>query len=166
MTNSTPQRAVIVIPARYASTRVPGKPLAEIMGKPTVQHVYERALEAPHVHAVLVATDDHGVAEAVNVVGGQCVMTSPDHPSASDRLAEVMAHVNSTFTSICKVTNPNTVKVVLATNGDALHVGRAPIPYTHYGGNGRRCRALSQACGSEVERNGAESNPYMACKPD
>ena len=44
-------------------------------------------------------------------------MTSPDHPSASDRLAEVMAHVNSTFTSICKVTNPNTVKVVLATNG-------------------------------------------------
>ena len=105
MTNSTPQRLVIVIPARYASTRVPGKPLADIMGKPMVKPVYERALEAPHVHAVLVATDDHGVAEAVNVVGGQCVMTSPDHPSASDRLAEVMAHVNSTFTSTCKVTN-------------------------------------------------------------
>ena len=63
-------------------------------------------------------------------------MTSPDHTSASDRLAEVMAHVNSTFTSICKVTNPNTVKVVLATKGDALHFSRAPIPYTRYGGNG------------------------------
>ena len=93
-------------PRSHASTRVPGKPLADIMGKPMVQHVYERALEAPHVHAVMVATDDHRVADAVNAVGGQCVMTSPDHPSASDRLAELMAYVNSTFTSICKVTNP------------------------------------------------------------
>ena len=57
MTNSKPQRPVIVIPARYASTRVPGKPLADIMGKPMVKHVYERALEAPHVHAVMVATE-------------------------------------------------------------------------------------------------------------
>ena len=94
MTNSTPQRLAIVIPARYASTRVPGKPLADIMGKPMVQHVYERALEAPYVHAAMIATtDDHRVADAVNAVGVRCVMTSSDHPSATDRLAKVMARV-------------------------------------------------------------------------
>ena len=75
------------------------------MGKPTVQHVYERALGAPHVHAVMVATDNYRVADGVNGFDGRCVMTSPDHASGNDRLAEVLVHVNSTFTSTCKVTN-------------------------------------------------------------
>ena len=75
------------------------------MGKPTVQHVYERALGAPHVHAVMVATDNYRVADGVNGFDGRCVMTSPDQASGTDRLAEVLVHVNSTFTSTCKVTN-------------------------------------------------------------
>ena len=198
MTISTPQRAVIVIPARYASTRVPGKPLAEIMGKPTVQHVYERALEAPHVHAVMVATDDHRVADAVNGFGGRCVMTSPDHASGTDWLAEVMAHVNSTFTSTCKVINrwrarptlPSwmpacglTLRCKWALCATPLRPWRPPTQHSQSGAGNqwrsvvlqpcphslhplwRRRSALSQAHGSEVEHNGAESNPCMACKP-
>ncbi|MFT4241154.1 MAG: 3-deoxy-manno-octulosonate cytidylyltransferase [Acidovorax sp.] len=82
---------VIVIPARYGSTRLPGKPLADIAGKPMVRHVYERAAQVAGVRAVLVATDDERVAQAVGAFGGRCVMTSPDHPSGTDRLAEVMA---------------------------------------------------------------------------
>lgn len=87
------QVVAIVIPARYASTRLPGKPLADIAGKPMVQHVYERACQVAGVQAVLVATDDERVAQAVSAFGGQCVMTSPEHPSGTDRLAEVMAQV-------------------------------------------------------------------------
>ncbi|MGB3068155.1 MAG: 3-deoxy-manno-octulosonate cytidylyltransferase [Ottowia sp.] len=85
--------AVIVIPARHDSTRLPGKPLALIAGKPMVQHVYERACQVASTRAVLVATDDERVALAVREFGGQCVMTSPDHPSGTDRLVEVMAQV-------------------------------------------------------------------------
>ena len=85
----------IVIPARYGSTRLPGKPLADIAGKPMVQHVYERASQVPGVHMVLVATDDERVAQVVQAFGGRCVMTSPDHPSGTDRLAEVMEQVRA-----------------------------------------------------------------------
>lgn len=83
----------IVIPARYGSTRLPGKPLAMIAGKPMVQHVYERAMQVQGVQAVLVATDDERVADAVRGFGGRCVMTSDAHPSGTDRLAEVMTRV-------------------------------------------------------------------------
>ncbi|MCY1490316.1 3-deoxy-manno-octulosonate cytidylyltransferase [compost metagenome] len=85
----------IIIPARYGSARLPGKPLADILGKPMVQHVYGRARLVPGVHAVLVATDDARVASVVTGFGGECVMTSPDHPSGTDRLAEVMASVDA-----------------------------------------------------------------------
>lgn len=78
-----------VIPARYASTRLPGKPLADIAGKPMIQRVYERALDAKRPSAVLVATDHQAVYEAVAGFGGQVIMTSPDHPTGTDRLAEV-----------------------------------------------------------------------------
>jgi len=82
---------VIVIPARLGSTRLPGKPLIDIAGKPMVQHVYERALQVPGVLAVVVATDDRLVGDAVSAFGGRWMMTSPDHPSGTDRLVEVMA---------------------------------------------------------------------------
>ncbi len=101
MSNPTRGRLAIVIPARYASTRLPGKRLADILGKPMVQHVYERALQVPHTHAVLVATDDARVADAVNAFGGRCLMTSPDHPSGNDRLAEVMAYFVNLPTPSC-----------------------------------------------------------------
>lgn len=78
-----------VIPARYSSTRLPGKPLADIAGKPMIQHVYERAALAKKPTTVLVATDHELVYQAVRSFGGTAMMTSPDHPTGTDRLAEV-----------------------------------------------------------------------------
>ena len=85
------QRPSIVgmIPARYAATRLPGKVLLDLAGKPMVQRVYERAAQAELLDEVLVATDDERVREAVESFGGQVAMTSPDHLSGTDRLAEV-----------------------------------------------------------------------------
>ena len=80
----------IVIPARYASTRLPGKPLLDIAGKPMIQHVHERAQEAACAD-IVIATDDERIAEVVRAFGGKAVMTSPDHRSGTDRLAEVAA---------------------------------------------------------------------------
>lgn len=94
MTSKRPSVAII-IPARFGSSRLPGKPLEAIMGKPMVQHVYERALQVPNVQTVVVATDDERVGAAVRGFGGQWVMTSPDHPSGTDRLVEVMAQVSA-----------------------------------------------------------------------
>ena len=82
-------KILCVIPARYASTRLPGKPLANIAGKPMIQHVYERASQARRPAKVLVATDHDEVYQAVKDFGGQVLMTSPDHPTGTDRLAEV-----------------------------------------------------------------------------
>ena len=82
-------KVLCVIPARYASTRLPGKPLSMIAGKPMIQHVYERACQAQLPNEVVVATDNELVEKAVLNFGGKAVMTSPDHPSGTDRLAEV-----------------------------------------------------------------------------
>jgi 3-deoxy-manno-octulosonate cytidylyltransferase (CMP-KDO synthetase) len=82
-------KVLCVIPARYSSTRLPGKPLAMIAGKPMIQHVYERACRALLPQEVVVATDSKIVADAVESFGGKVMMTSPDHPSGTDRLAEV-----------------------------------------------------------------------------
>ena len=80
-----------LIPARYASTRFPGKPLADLMGKPMIQHVYEKA------HAVFeacyVATDDERIQQAVQAFGGKVVMTSEKHPSGTDRCREAWENV-------------------------------------------------------------------------
>lgn len=78
----------VVIPARYASTRLPGKPLADIAGRPMVVRVLERALAAG-AEEVWVATDHQAVFEAVLAAGGRAMMTRADHPSGTDRLAEV-----------------------------------------------------------------------------
>lgn len=88
-------RCAIIIPARYQSTRLPGKPLVDIAGKPMVQHVYERACEVRGVDNVFVATDDARIFKAVQAFGGRSVMTSPDHPSGTDRLAEAVRHVDA-----------------------------------------------------------------------
>jgi 3-deoxy-manno-octulosonate cytidylyltransferase (CMP-KDO synthetase) len=82
-------KILCVIPARYASTRLPGKPLADIAGKPMIQHVYERACQAKLPSAVWVATDDQRVYDTVKGFGGQVLMTSCDHCTGTDRLAEV-----------------------------------------------------------------------------
>ncbi|TYO99501.1 3-deoxy-manno-octulosonate cytidylyltransferase (CMP-KDO synthetase) [Geothermobacter ehrlichii] len=79
----------IVIPARYASTRFPGKPLADLLGKPMIQWVYERCRDSRLARRVLVATDDGRIADAVRAFGGEVMMTRSDHPTGTDRLAEV-----------------------------------------------------------------------------
>ena len=82
---------IAVIPARYGSRRLPGKPLLSETGKPLIQHVYERVQQAHTIGRTLVATDDERIAEAVRGFGGNVVMTSPDHPSGTDRVAEAVA---------------------------------------------------------------------------
>ena len=86
---------VAIIPARYGSTRLPGKPLAKIGGKPMIQHVYESASKAKVLDRVLVATDDRRIVEVVKGFGGEVVMTSKDHASGTDRLAEVARKIKA-----------------------------------------------------------------------
>lgn len=88
-------KAVIVIPARYGSSRLPGKPLLDIVGKPMIQHVYERALQVAGVAEVWVATDDPRVEQAVQAFDGKAIMTRTDHESGTDRLVEVMHKVDA-----------------------------------------------------------------------
>lgn len=80
--------AVAIIPARYASTRFPGKPLASLAGKPMIQHVYEQVRRASRIEEVVVATDNTAIEAAVIAFGGRAVLTSPTHPSGTDRVAE------------------------------------------------------------------------------
>ncbi len=80
-----------VIPARFASTRFPGKPLARLLDRPMIQWVYERASQSATLSALWVATDDRRIAAAVEGFGGRAIMTREDHPSGSDRIAEVAA---------------------------------------------------------------------------
>jgi 3-deoxy-manno-octulosonate cytidylyltransferase (CMP-KDO synthetase) len=84
-----------IIPARYASTRFPAKPLARETGKFLIQHVYEAVSAARRVDRVLVATDDERILEAVRSFGGQAAMTRADHPSGTDRVAEVAARLDA-----------------------------------------------------------------------
>jgi len=80
--------AIAIIPARYASTRLPGKPLLDRTGKPLIQHVVEAVGAADRIRRIVVATDDQRIADAVEAFGGQFVMTSATHPSGTDRIAE------------------------------------------------------------------------------
>lgn len=82
-------RIACIIPARYGSTRLPGKPLAMIGNKPMIQRVYEQVSKATEIHEVIVATDDERVYDAVTQFGGQAMMTRADHLTGTDRLAEV-----------------------------------------------------------------------------
>jgi 3-deoxy-manno-octulosonate cytidylyltransferase (CMP-KDO synthetase) len=88
-------RVVAVIPARYESTRLPGKPLADLHGRPMIQRVYERAARAAGVERVRVATDDARIRGAVESFGGEVVMTSPAHTTGTDRIAEVVAGLDA-----------------------------------------------------------------------
>ena len=96
----------VVIPARMQSSRLPGKPLADIAGRPMVRHVYDRAVDSGAAE-VVVATDDVRVEEAVKAFGGQVVMTSPDHASGSERIDEV-----------CKTLGWDADQVVVNLQGD------------------------------------------------
>ena len=160
-------KVVGIIPARYASTRFPGKPLALIKGKPMIQRVYEQATKSK-LDAIVVATDDIRIADAVKDFGGQYVMTDPNHRSGTDRCREALellegcydavvniqgdepfidpAQINQIVDLILKddtmlaslakrieaeeeLFSPNTVKVVMNKQGNALYFSRNPIPF-------------------------------------
>jgi 3-deoxy-manno-octulosonate cytidylyltransferase (CMP-KDO synthetase) len=91
------EKVVVVIPARYGSTRLPGKPLVALAGKPMIQRVYERVQLAKHAGQVIVATDDERIVKAVEEFGGVARMTRADHRTGTERVAEVAAHVPGDF---------------------------------------------------------------------
>lgn len=160
--------ATIVIPARWASIRFPGKPLVTLAGKPLVQHVWERCCRSREAHRVIVATDDMRIAEAAFAFGAEVALTDPGHPSGTDRVAEVaenlprervivnvqgdeplvdpklidrlirlfesdrklqMATSASPIKDATEFADPNVVKVVTTSAGDALYFSRAAIPF-------------------------------------
>jgi 3-deoxy-manno-octulosonate cytidylyltransferase (CMP-KDO synthetase) len=86
-------KVVVVIPARYGSTRLPGKPLVSLAGKPMIQRVYERAKLAQQANQVIVATEDERIVKVVEGFGGEARMTRADHRTGTERVAEVAAHV-------------------------------------------------------------------------
>lgn len=90
-------KTIGVIPARWGSTRFEGKILAEIAGKPMIQHVFERACEAKNLDDILIATDDKRILEACEAFGAKVVMTRADHPSGTDRIAEAVADVDAAY---------------------------------------------------------------------
>lgn len=90
---SLPQNPIIVIPARMASERLPGKPLADIHGEPMIVHVWRRAMEAG-IGPVVVACAEPEIAEAITGAGGMAVLTRPDHPSGSDRVYEAVSTID------------------------------------------------------------------------
>ena len=157
-----------IIPARYASTRFPGKPLIEIAGKSMIQRVYEQVKKSLLIREVIVATDDERIANAVKSFGGKVCMTSIEHQSGTDRCAEVIdklqlkcdAVINiqgdepfidpkqidlvcgcfsdettELATLVKKITsseilfNPNSPKVILDKDNNAIYFSRNPIPY-------------------------------------
>lgn len=159
-----------IIPARYASTRFPGKPLADIGGKPMIQRVYEQV--QPSLDEVWVATDDERIRQAVMAFGGQVVMTSDKHRSGTDRCLEAAQAIGGSYDVVINIqgdepfiepaqiealkacfthkpatvlatlvkpftktdgwealSNPNSPKVVLNAEGEALYFSRSIIPF-------------------------------------
>lgn len=88
---SSAPHTVGILPARWGSTRFPGKPLHPIAGKPLIQHVWERCKDCSRLDDVVIATDDHRIFDAATGFGAKALMTSPDHPTGTDRLAEAVA---------------------------------------------------------------------------
>ncbi|HTN44966.1 MAG TPA: 3-deoxy-manno-octulosonate cytidylyltransferase [Flavipsychrobacter sp.] len=96
-------RILGIIPARYASTRLPGKPLLEILGKTMIQRVYEQAKKAGSLHDVVVATDDSRIFDHVKSFGGHVVMTADVHPSGTDRCREALKLIKGDFAYVINI---------------------------------------------------------------
>ncbi|MBK8092540.1 MAG: 3-deoxy-manno-octulosonate cytidylyltransferase [Verrucomicrobiaceae bacterium] len=168
MAHSESSRTLVAIPARWGSTRFPGKPLHLIAGKPLVQHVWERCQECQQIDDVIIATDDARIAEAAATFGAKTVLTDPNHPSGTDRIAEAAASfpdhrvlINvqgdeplispalidelartlrddpsvkmitaaAPIHDATQIADPNIVKVIFDTHGDALYFSRSPLPF-------------------------------------
>jgi 3-deoxy-manno-octulosonate cytidylyltransferase (CMP-KDO synthetase) len=94
--NPQDKKAVVIIPARFSSVRLPGKPLVDLVGKPMIQRVYEQVKKAKQVKKIIIATDNKIIAEAVAAFGGDFAITSPDIPTGTDRIAIVASSLNHT----------------------------------------------------------------------
>ena len=99
----TKPRAIVIIPARYASKRLPGKPIVDINGKPLIRHVYENMKRTDSVDEVVVATDDAKIADAVAQFDGNVIFTSEEHPSGTDRVYEAFKKIDDEFDIIVNV---------------------------------------------------------------
>jgi len=108
-------RVLACIPARYSSTRFPGKVLAKDTGKFLIQHTYERTCQAKLPHKVIIAADDQKVFDAAESFGAECIMTSPDHKSGTDRIAEAVANLDT--------------DIVVNVQGDEPEIDPAHIDY-------------------------------------
>lgn len=173
-------RVIGVIPARMASTRLPGKPLADLLGRTMLEHVHRRSIACPDLDEVVVATCDEEIRVAAEGFGARVVMTSDGHERASERMAEVAGTIDADAYVLIQGDEPlirpemigaavgplredpavgcvnlvapivtreeledrNTIKVVVARNGDALFMTRQPVP-TQDGGD---VVALKQVC--------------------
>jgi 3-deoxy-manno-octulosonate cytidylyltransferase (CMP-KDO synthetase) len=130
------EQVVAIIPARYASSRFPGKAIADIAGKPMIQWVYERTRQANGVGRVLVATDDERIYQVVSGFGGEAVMTSPAHPTGTDRIAEVAATLDAELIVNVQgdepLIEPSAIDAALAPFADdptlVMSTLRCPIP--------------------------------------
>src|SRR5258707_7720707 len=122
-------RVVIVIPARYGSTRLPGKPLVDLAGKPMIQRVFEQAKKAKTAGRVIVATDDERIIKVVEGFGGEARMTRVDHRTGTERIAEVAAHTEGEIFVNVQGDEPLLDPVAVGTGVKSLR-GRA---------SGRRC---------------------------
>ncbi|MDJ0816001.1 MAG: 3-deoxy-manno-octulosonate cytidylyltransferase [Desulfobacterales bacterium] len=163
-------KIVAVIPARMGSSRFPGKPLANLLGRPMIEHVYRRTAMCPVLDDVFVATCDQEIMDSVKNFGGKAIMTSSSHQRASDRVAEAAAdfsadiivmiqgdepmtypqmieaslaplrngdkqiacvNLTARIQTEAEFTDPNTIKVVMDTEGFAVYMSREPVPTRH-----------------------------------
>lgn len=113
-----PENIIAIIPARFSSTRLPGKLLLPLAGRPLILHTFERAKAARNVSRVIVAADDTAILEAVQNAGGEAVLTSANHQSGSDRIAEVAANLpeNSIIVNVQgdePLISPNTIEIAV-----------------------------------------------------
>jgi len=137
-------KAVGVIPARFKSTRLEGKPLADIHGKPMVWHVYQRASRARSLDSVVVATDDERILRAVTELGGRAIMTRADHVCGTDRVAEVAGSVAGDLFVNVQGDEPlidprmidECVDALVANPGVAVATLMKPVPESAYGDPG------------------------------
>lgn len=151
---STPS-VLVVIPARYASTRFPGKPLADLHGKPMIQHVWERCVASPLVGRVLVATDDERIADAVRAFGGACVMTPEDLASGSERVAwvaaretaDIVVNVQGDEPLLPPATIAAVIEPLLRDAGIDIGTAACPLPEAEAAGNPNVVKVVLMANG-------------------
>jgi 3-deoxy-manno-octulosonate cytidylyltransferase (CMP-KDO synthetase) len=139
MVKSDSVDVLAVIPARHGSTRFPGKPLAPIAGKPMIQHVVERVRRARRISRVVVATDESAIVDAVRGFGGEAILTRKDHPTGTDRVAEVAVHLPAAIYVNVQgdepLIDPGTVDAVVSavTEDDSVRAATPCTPITHAG---------------------------------